>query len=297
MPRTNPDARAQRRADPPCRRCWAAAQTAWLTAALTTVSALPAFAEAPPAPTVEIHDGDDRFYCQERKLGSWFYCARPKPPKRPEPAPATALSVPGPTSVAQLDAITTELRELKARAILEPSEPNIVAYIRFQREQLDRASLFSDVWQRAIWQDPALDYTLQRPVGTLAKRAWSDARKTERDAVMATLSRRYGLFYFFAQSCGACEVMSPIVRSVAAAWKIELRAISTDGGPSRQFEHYTVETNQRARMGLEPRITPAVVLWDAVKTRAIPIGYGVMSADELQDRIYQLTTKEPGRDY
>lgn len=114
---------------------------------------------------------------------------------------------------------------------------------------------------------------------------------------MAQLSERYGLFYFFAQSCGACEVMSPIVQSVASTWHIAVRAISTDGGPSRHFPNYTVETNQRSRMGLEPKITPAVVLWDARTGRPIPIGYGVMSADELQDRIYLLTSKEAGRDY
>ncbi len=235
-------------------------------------------------------EAQDSFYCQERKLGYWFYCTRPKPPEKT--APTTA-----PSATNQLDAITATLRELKAKAILEPTPANVTAYIRFQREQLDRASLFSDVWQRAIWQDPELDYTLQRPVSTLGKRQWQDSRSAERDAVMAQLSQRYGLFYFFAQSCAACEVMSPIVQVVASRWKITVRAISTDGGPSRHFPSYTVETNQRTRMGLEPRITPAVVLWDALKNQPIPIGYGVMSADELQDRIFLLTSKEAGRDY
>ena len=87
------------------------------------------------------------------------------------------------------------------------------------------------------------------------------------------------------------------MRSVTAIWNITVRAISTDGGPSKQFPDYTVETNQRARMGLEPKVTPAVVLWDVKNQRAIPIGYGVMSADELQDRIYLLTTKEAGHDF
>jgi conjugal transfer pilus assembly protein TraF len=91
--------------------------------------------------------------------------------------------------------------------------------------------------------------------------------------------------------------MSPIVKSVASTWRITVRAISTDGGPSRQFPDYAVETNQRSAMGLEPKVTPAIVLWDAAKSRAIPIGYGVMSADELQDRIFLLTSKEIGRDY
>ncbi len=260
--------------------------------ALTTVSPLTAPAHGQEPPLVATGDGADDFYCEQRRLGYWFYCAKPRPSETPEPAAPPAAS-----ATSQLDAITAQLRELKAKAILEPTPANVTAYIRFQREQLDRASLFSDVWQRAIWQDPELDYTLQRPVSTLGKMQWQDARSADRNAAMTQLSERYGLFYFFAQSCGACEVMSPIVQSVASTWQISVRAISTDGGPSRHFPNYTVETNQRTRMGLEPKVTPAVVLWDALKSQAIPIGYGVMSADELQDRIYLLTSKEAGRDY
>ena len=254
--------------------------------------ASPAAAAAPSAQATPTQIGD-RFYCEDRKLGTWFYCERPQPA---EPEPPSAPQ-PATSAAEQLEAVTTELRELKARAILDPTPENVTAYIRFQRAQLDRASLFGDVWQRAIWQTPELDYTLQRPVGTLAKQQWLDTRKVDRDRALSQLGRRYGLFYFFAQSCGACEVMSPIVQSVASTWHIAVRAISTDGGPSRHFPNYTVETNQRSRMGLEPKITPAVVLWDARTGRPIPIGYGVISADELQDRIYLLTSKEAGRDY
>jgi conjugal transfer pilus assembly protein TraF len=231
----------------------------------------------------------DALYCEERRLGYWFYCVRPEPAAEPAIQPVAAP----PSAAQELEAVTATLRELRAQAILHPTTDNVTSYIRFQREQLDRASLFSDVWQRALWQDAELDYTLERPVGALAKRQWQAAR----DSVMAQLSQRYGLFYFFAQTCGACEVMSPIVKSVADRWQITVRAISTDGGPSRHFPDYTVESGQRPRMGLEPAITPALVLWDSVLNRPIPIGYGVLSADELQDRIYLLTSKEAGHDY
>lgn len=259
---------------------------------LSPATAQPVASRTDALPSAQSAERQDSFYCEERRLGYWFYCERPKTPDQNSPSPAPTAS-----ATSQLDAITATLRELKAKAILEPTPANVTAYIRFQRAQLDQASLFSDVWQRAIWQDPELDYTLQRPVSTLGKRQWQDSRSAERNAAMAQLSERYGLFYFFAQSCGACEVMSPIVQSVASTWHIAVRAISTDGGPSRHFPNYTVETNQRSRMGLEPKITPAVVLWDARTGRPIPIGYGVMSADELQDRIYLLTSKEAGRDY
>ena len=257
------------------------------------LSAVPASAQR--VESTERSTAADTLYCQERKLGYWFYCANPIPKNEPQQeVEPEQEAIP---AAQELEAITSELRELKARAILYPTRDNVAAYIRFQRAQLDRASLFSDVWQRALWQDPALDYTLERPVGALAKRQWQDARAAERDVVMARLSQRYGLFYFFAQTCGACEVMSPIVKSVAERWRITVRAISTDGGPSRHFPDYKVETNQRARLGLEGKATPALVLWDSVTKRPIPIGYGVLSADELQDRIYLLTSKEAGHDY
>ena len=261
-----------------------------ITMAVSSSTAVSPQAQAARQEQAEVQSGDS-FYCQERRLGYWFYCVRPKA------APADQAPPQASSAAAQLEAITATLRELKARAIIEPSPENVTAYIRFQREQLDRASLFSDVWQRAIWQDPQLDYTLERPVGTLAKRQWQDMRAAQRDAVMARLSERYGLFYFFAQTCGACEVMSPIVKSVADRWHLTVRAISTDGGPSRHFPNYSVENGQRPRMGLEPRITPALVLWDSLAKRPIPIGYGVLSADELQDRIFLLTSKEAGHDY
>lgn len=141
-----------------------------LTAVAPALSA-PAHGQEPPLVTTS--DSQDSFYCEERRLGYWFYCARPKPPEVQE-----ETSEPAPSATSQLDAITANLRELKAKAILEPTPANVTAYIRFQRAQLDRASLFSDVWQRAIWQDPDLDYTLQRPVSTLGKRQWQELRAT-----------------------------------------------------------------------------------------------------------------------
>ena len=246
-----------------------------------------------PGASIAAAEETDRFYCQERKLGTWFYCTKPKPQPEAEKAP----TAPAPSATERLDAVTAELRELKARAILEPTPENVTAYIRFQRAQLDRASLFGDVWQRAVWQSPDLDYTLARPVGTVAKRQWLDVRKAERDAALSRLGQRYGLFYFFAQSCGACQVMSPIVKSVADTHHITVRAISTDGGPSEVFRNYAVETNQRERMGLTTRVTPAVVLFDSVTRKPIPIGYGIIAADELMDRIFLLTQREAGSDY
>jgi conjugal transfer pilus assembly protein TraF len=241
---------------------------------------------------VERSGAADDFYCGERKLGQWFYCAKPRP-KAPEAQP----SPPQQSAVDRMSGITRQLDELKARAILDPTEENVIAYVRFQREQLDRASTFSDTWQRALWQNPDLDYTLQRPVSTVGKRAWLDNRKADRDAVLINLGQRYGLFYFFAQSCGACELFSPILRSVADSHRMAVMAVSMDGGPSRDFPNYVVDAGQRARMGIPGNETPALVLFDTATKRTIPVGFGVLSADEIMDRIFALTNTKVGSDY
>ena len=235
----------------------------------------------------------DPFYCGERKLGTWFYCERPKPAERTGSTPAA----PAVTYRQQLDQIGARLEELKAKAILEPTSDNIVAYVRYQREQLDRASMFADVWERAIWQHPDLDYTLQRPVNTLGKSAWLEQRKTDREATIAALSERYGLFFFYSASCGACEVFSPVVRSLADKYHLSVLPVSMDGGPNPAFPRFVVNHGQYEKMGLEGGQVPALVLFDTYLKKPIPIGYGVMAEDEVLQRIFYLTSVKPGSDF
>ena len=50
-------------------------------------------------------------------------------------------------------------------------------------------------------------------------------------------------------------------------------------------------------MGMRGKQVPALVLYDTVTKRPMPIGYGVMAADEVMDRIFQLTNVAPGSDF
>ncbi|MFC0686447.1 conjugal transfer protein TraF, partial [Novosphingobium clariflavum] len=228
---------------------------------------------------------------------AWFYAA-PWPTFAPPLTPSEQKTAePAQSASERIAAIAKQLDELKARAILEPSEENVIAYVRFQREQLDRASTFSDTWQRALWQNPDIDYTLQRPVSTVAKRAWTDNRTADRGQVLAHLGQRYGMFYFFAQSCGACEIFAPILRSVADSHGLAVMAVSMDGGPSKDFPNYVVDSGQRARMGVPGNATPALVLFDTATKKTVPIGFGILSADEIMDRIFMLTNTKVGSDY
>ena len=136
-----------------------------------------------------------------------------------------------------------------------------------------------------------------RQSGSLPSIDRLDNRSAERQAALARLSQRYGIFYFYAQSCAACEIQSPILKSVGDSNRLLIVAVSMDGGPNRTFPNYVVDSGQRARMGLHDRATPALVLFDTVTKRPIPIGTGLMAADEIIDRIFLLTNTKPGSDF
>ena len=70
-----------------------------------------------------------------------------------------------------------------------------------------------------------------------------------------------------------------------------------DGGPSRDFPRYVVDSGQRARMGISGNETPALVLFDTATRKTIPVGYGILSADEIMERIFTLTNTKVGSDY
>jgi len=236
--------------------------------------------------------GQDPFYCGDRKLGTWFYCDKPR-----EKHEAQDRATPGPTAMDRLGLITKRLDELRAKAILEPTTQNVSSYIRYQREQLDRASNFADTWQRTLWQDPTLDYTLQRPVNTLGKDAWLSQRKNDQQNTMASLSKRYGIFYFYSGECGACEAFSPVIRQISDQYNLTVLPVSMDGGANPYFKHFVVNSGQYEKMGLLGGMVPALVLFDTVTKQPIPIGYGVMAADEVMDRIFRLTSVKVGSDF
>lgn len=267
-----------------------------LSAAIVGAAMAPSFAMAQMSDEgddglIRVQQGDD-FYCRERNLGQWFYCEKPR--RDPDSPPQTQPNIP---AAVRLKAISEKLDELKARAILEPTTQNVQAYISYQREQLDRASDFADVWRRAIWQNPELDYTLERPINALGKKTWTTQRTAQRDAALAAISQRYGVFYFYSSGCAACEVFSPIIRGVSDRFGMTVMAVSIDGGPNAAFPNYLIDTGQFQAMGMAGKQVPALVLFDTVTKQPMPIGYGVMAADDVMDRIFTLTNTEPGSDF
>lgn len=234
--------------------------------------------------------GDD-FYCQRRGLGTWFYCEHPKADAAAPGAP------PQPSATDQVEALRKHGDELRNRAILHPTETNVIAYMKYQREQTDMASTLADTWGRLLIAHPELDYTLQRPVSNLGKANWAEQRQSEIEATMRALNDRYGVFFFYDTRSKASAIEAPIMRSLADSYGLAVVAVSQDGGASAEFPEYVVDHGERERMGLPGKVTPAVALFDTVTRKAILIASGITAADDIMQRIFILTRTRPGEDF
>ena len=236
-------------------------------------------------------------------LGWHFYCDRMEEPERAEPAPAPPPADTGQSATERIEAMRKALEEARAEAIMNPTTGNVTAYLRLQRESLAKAAAFSDAFRRTVWATPDLDYTLRRPVGALAKQVWSDERRVARDAALSRLGERYGLIYLGHAGCAACKVFGPLLRAFATRHGLDVLAVSLTGEALEGWPEAVVDNGRAARLGLgggpgrSPAPVPALVLFDTVTKRVVPVGFGVMAEDEMAARIYALTALEPGDDY
>jgi conjugal transfer pilus assembly protein TraF len=77
-----------------------------------------------------------------------------------------------------------------------------------------------------------------------------------------------------------------VLKGLSEQYNLSLLPVSMDGGPNATFSHYVVNHGQYQRMGLQGGQVPALVLFDTVTKKPIPVGYGVMAADEVMQRIF-----------
>jgi conjugal transfer pilus assembly protein TraF len=302
--------------------------TVILFASTSSAPADPSSAVAPAS--VQAASQASAAYCA-RDLGAWFYCSRDalEPPAAPDPAGQT----PPPSSdeeareLARFEAFKAELERAEKLAVWRPTPQNVERFYRLQREALNQSSLFSDVYRRLVWERPDLDYTLKRPVSEIGKRAWQDTRLADRELFLTKVAPQVGLFYLFRGACGPCRVFSPIVRDFANRYALTVRGVSVDGSRNDDIAASFVDRGQLRSWGIENPTTPSILMFqqssldpqtgevtplritlsDARVVEVTPclkpkgclkyIGAGVMSQEDIAERIYVMLATRPGEDY
>lgn len=199
------------------------------------------------------------------------------------------------TAEERLEKLRKHLKELLAKAILDPTPENVAAYIKAQNEAGQIASVFSDTWRRVIWQNPELNYELKRPVNnagidTYNKERWKAQMKT-----LDEIKKDWGIFFIFSSECPYCRRMGPTMKMVSEMYGITVFPVTVDGGSLPEYPNPARDNGMTERLGIKS--VPMLVLANVKDKRLIPIGSGVVSAQDIIERIHILTSTRPGELY
>ena len=220
-----------------------------------------------------------------RNQEGWFWYHDPDPVKRcPKAKPAGSQRQ---KDLTDFVAMQQRLEDLKRVAVMNPTNDNLTAYMRYQRWVMNKSARFAERWQRLVWSVPELDYGVTgRPTNAMAINAFDDQRR-DRDAdTVRGLAATHGLLFVFRSDCPFCHRFAPILRRFEQEFGITVLAVSLDGAALPEYPNAQPDNGIAAR--LNPTAVPALYLTMPATRQIQPIGFGLMSLSELIERIATL---------
>ena len=205
----------------------------------------------------------------------------------------TNNSIPPPqTPTEKIEAQRKALETKLHTAILEPSDENLIAYILAQKALMDQSQRFSEVWKKVVLNTPSLDETLIHPVDQNARHIYYDEERNKLSKKIQVLASEYGLFFFFRKNCSYCHHFAPIVKRFADKYNWSVLGISLDGGTLSEFPRAKRDNGISARLGISH--VPALIALHPKTRKLIPLAYGFVSENEIEERIELLTRLQIG---
>ncbi len=224
------------------------------------------------------------------------------PPERVErpdaaaqpPSPVEPAEPPRAAELDEFERIQKRLGELRNIAIISPTEENLKAYIEFQEQQMQRASVFADQWRRTLWANPELKYE-GRPVNATGIASFDASQAVQVRKSLNQLAGTHGLYFFFRSDCPYCHAMAPTLRQLEQTHGIRVIAISLDGGTLPQYPNAITDKGQAAALGV--RSVPSFYLASPKARTVHPLGTGVLSLATIEERIYTQVFTQPGEKF
>jgi conjugal transfer pilus assembly protein TraF len=234
------------------------------------------------------------------KERGWFWRELPpsppaiKPPEEPVPMPtALPAAIPQtPTATQRMETVRAELEEAKNAAILSPTPENLTKYLTLQEQTMNQAMLFTDMWQRVRWSNPTLDYSFIHPTAAGGVRVDRQLTRDQEKAAVQAVAKDNGLFFFFKRNCPFCDEQGRILQALASEYRMTIMPISLDGATNPYFPNAKPDNGIAAKM--EVQDAPALFIVNPDTKESLPLGYGVISLDEIETRIRRLLTMPPG---
>lgn len=264
-----------------------------LSLAVLPVAALPAdeISSTTSVVTVETPSEPSATYWLRYREGWFWYRDPPAHMKSPKASPPAQSRK---RELVEFEAMQQRLDELKRVAVMNPTDANLVGYMRYQRFVMNKSELFAERWQRLVWTVPELDYGLTgRPTNSMAIGAFDEQRRDRREQTVRSLAATHGLLFIFRSDCPYCHRFAPILKRFEQEFGMTVFAVSLDGRGLPEYPNPQLDNGIATR--LNASVVPALYLTAPAKRQIRPVGFGVMAMTELVERVAALA-QDPRED-
>ncbi|QKS30684.1 MAG: conjugal transfer protein TraF [Candidatus Accumulibacter similis] len=266
----------------------AARTRAVLLAFAIALSTTTAWAQSASTDTQQIEPDPQSAAYWLRNREGWFWYRDP-PVAAPRPAPPASKP---PRELADFEAMQKRLEDLKRVAVMNPTDANLTAYMRYQRMVMDKSEHFAERWQRLVWTVPDLDYGLSgRPTNAMAINVFDEQQRERQAQTIKSLAATHGLIFVFRGDCPHCHRFAPILKRFEQEFGFTVLAISMDGRAIPEYPNARPDNGMAAR--LNATAVPALYLTAPATRQIVPVGFGVMSMTDLVERIAALAQDAP----
>lgn len=243
--------------------------------------------------TANVSLANNETYYDNHENG-WHWYDDPVEEKIEEVKPSQSDTAP-PSTVSATDemkVLQKILEEAKNKAVLYPTEENIVNYVEMQNQVMNNSRDFAKGWQSMLLNHPELNFQVSHPTNQIGRQVYLDQKSDAQDQSIHEFFKDKGLYFFFRSTCPYCQKFAPILKDFADKYQITVLPISLDGIGLREFPDFKTDQGQAQKFNVT--VEPSLFVVDPKLGKAIPVSYGLMSEDALQQRIYDIATQFNG---
>lgn len=197
------------------------------------------------------------------------------------------------------DEINKEFKRIKEAAILNPTDKNVHEFLKANAWMMEKSAVFADTARRVVWANPDVDYNNKSPVTNASRLNQNRRDDTQRKDNIRSLADEHGLLFFARSDCSYCHDQAPILKLFERNFGMQVLTISMDGGPIPMFPDAKRDNgiSMMVTQGTGIETVPAVYLVNRRTNEAIPLGTGVLAAEEIAERIRVVTRTKPGQEF
>ncbi len=174
-----------------------------------------------------------------------------------------------------------DLERSLSKAILEPSDENIVAYISMQKKWVDQAKNFAYTWQRVILEHPELaELSPTTQYGAQVKKAFD---YENRKKLINKLAKSSSLLFIYEGRHPFSQAFGTVVKQFSLDYDWDVQPISIDGIILREFPQSIADTEIAHEMELNT--FPALFAVNHTTRKATPLAFGMETISQIEDNV------------